>query len=197
MRNNSFIKSATVGFLISALVTATCWLLTAALDRYSAMALSLSIAATLYLIYLLFAGAQKKGSFSLLAIFLLTTFSLLLSAASLTVLATASVVWISLARSVARRQTILPSLLDLGLSVSSLVAAIFVCIHTQSVFLTFWSFFLCQSLVLPAIKFSRKCFSDQSVDLDIDYTIPSDQARSAFSQAHQNAESAINKLIQQ
>lgn len=99
-----------------------------------------------YVLYLLWRSRERVGRVSVLSGWLLLSTAIWFFSPSflLYVLLHLGLIW--LIRSLYFYAGILPSLLDLGLSMLALLMAVAAGLHTQSVFISLWCFFLCQAL---------------------------------------------------
>ena len=135
-----------------------------------------------YLSFLLKKGRQLTGRVIAFTTWVLITGTALLIDSPITyfILSQAAMIW--LARSIVFHQSILPSLLDLGLITIGLLAAVWALLQTNSIATALWCFFLVQSLFGYIPNF--KLFSKDHPPTDPD----------RFQAAHRVAADAIQKL---
>lgn len=105
-----------------------------------------------YVVYLLARSRERVGRVTVLTAWLALAGAAWWAAPSLPSYVVAHICMIWLIRSLYFHASALSSLLDLGLTVLSLAAAVWAGIHTHSVLLSSWCFFLAQALfvVIPA-----------------------------------------------
>ena len=177
----SFAEGALVALLLSALGTVAYISLTLVIVP---AVVAVLIAVTLgggYMFYLIKRSAPKSGKLlgslvilSVLGMCVLVPMSIVLVVAIL-------ILSIWLIRSTYYRQGLVDSVLDFGLNLLSLGAAIAAVVVSDSYFLAFWTFFVMQALHVYLPCFQRKATHGSSA---------SDQFRNAF----ENAESALSRM---
>ena len=192
----SFLRSAGVGILISLFAASSFSIVKITLDAYSAWALSISIATFLSLIFMVRKNGLKKGGFSLLVCYLASSLVVLLISPSIAVLAIFNTLWLWITRTVLWHKHAISSVGDLVLSVGSLFIAFAVGAHTQSVFMSFWSFFLAQALIAPTLSFCRQQLSGKN-DIVPSYIARTTDNKTQFDQARRSAERALRLLKHQ
>ena len=139
-----------------------------------------------YLVYLITRSQRKSGK--LVATLLISSVALICVilpigiSVTLTILLTA--IW--LVRSFYFRCGFLDSVFDLGLTLVSFAAAVTAGRISKSHFLAFWTFFIVQALhvYLPSMQQKQSYTGEQ----------PSDTSGDRFRRAHDNAQSALNRM---
>lgn len=137
-----------------------------------------------YVLYLLGCATDRTGRIAVFAGWAVTTagFWLLLPEVAITLITQALL--ISLVRALYHHASVLAGLMDLGLSVFALAAAVWASGQSGSVFLTIWSFFLVQALFVgipPAFrKTGRQRYERTATD--------------EFNRALRAAETAIRRI---
>lgn len=147
--------------------------------------LLLSGIALTYVLYLLWRSRVRSGRITFLAAWLLASIGIWIfyPPILLYVLLHLALIW--LIRCLYFYSGVLPALLDLGLNAVALLLAIAAGLHTQSLLLGLWCFFLCQALFvfIPA-TLQRKAATSTS----------SNVAEDRFEHAHRVAVAALRKL---
>ena len=138
-----------------------------------------------YVLYLLWRSRERSGRVAVFTGWLLASIGIwvLYPPIVLFVLVHLGLIW--LIRALYFYSGVLPALLDLGLTIIALLLAIGASLHTQSLFLGLWCFFLGQALFvfIPA-TLRRKATPSASRDL----------AEDRFERAHSVALAALRKL---
>ena len=138
-----------------------------------------------YVLYLLWRSRERIGHITVLAGWLLASIGIWVFYPPIMpyVLLHLSLIW--LIRSLYFYAGVLPSLLDLGLNAVGMLLAIGAGMHTQSLFIGLWCFFLCQALfVFIPSTLQRKATTTAS------RTVAEDR----FERAHRDAVAALRKL---
>lgn len=146
-----------------------------------------------YIIYLQLRSGERTGRISVIGIWLgLAVANLFLAPSMLAYLAIhLCLIW--LVRVLYYYHGILPALIDLGLIGMGLLAAGWTWLQTDSLLLTFWSFFLVQALfVLIPKQLKSNSRTDGRNDGFID--LGKTKRRDRFEHAHQTAEQAVRQL---
>lgn len=136
-----------------------------------------------YVLYLLGRAPERVGRVTALAAWAAVASIAWLLAPSITLYALIHLGLVWLVRSLYFRSSLLTSLADLGLNGLALAAGIAALIHTGSLFLSLWSFFLVQALfvVIPPSIAPRTEATHAESDED-------------FLRAHRAAETALRRL---
>ena len=138
-----------------------------------------------YVIYLLRRSRERVGRVAVLTLWLVAAAALWLLSPALPLYLAMHVGMIWLIRSLYFYSSVLSSLADLGVNGLSIAAAIWAGLHTGSVFLSIWCFFLVQALfvAIPA-----------GMDKLGPKTEAGHYADDHFEQAHRAAEAALRKF---
>ncbi len=138
-----------------------------------------------YVVYLLSRSRERVGRTVTLVAWVLLAGALWLIKPSLTIYIVTHVVLIWFVRSVYFYSSIVPALIDLGLTGLSLAAAVWAGHLTGSVFLITWCFFLVQALFVGIPKRVPRRAERGAADAE---------GVQRFERAYQAAESALRKL---
>jgi hypothetical protein len=138
-----------------------------------------------YIMYLLLRSHENVGRVTTTVLWFLITISSAIFTPSLVFYTGIQLLMIWLIRSLYYYSSVLTSLLDLGLTGISLITAIWAWTVSQSVFLTFWSFFLVQALF---VYIPKKIRTNKSVQAK--QRLSSDK----FEEAYRCAELAVRNL---
>ena len=138
-----------------------------------------------YMLYLLRRSSERTGRVVTLTIWLLISGIAWFVVADLLIYLALHLGMIWLVRTLYHQPGPLAALLDLGLNLLALVAAVWAFMHAGSVFLGIWSFFLVQALfvAIPAAD-GRRAQTNGDAQTQPD----------RFQQAHRSAEAALRKL---
>ena len=176
-----------IGFAIVASCAAGFLAITLPVLFMSATSSTLIVAALSlgYLVFLLKQGQTRRGRVVVIsAWFALSLGGWLIDASLVTqILLQLSLIWI--VRSLYFHASVLAALLDLVLIIMALAAGIWAILHTGSLMMAVWCFFLCQSLFGAIPEFSRRNNSDE---------VSSPSAKDRFQTAHRVAQEAVRKL---
>jgi hypothetical protein len=185
MKRPSFLEGAYIGIIASiagsTIFTALGWFMSSA----NVMQLVVTLMSFAYMLYLLSRSQEKLGR-----IVVFTTWCVITGAAWLIslpliifILAQISMLW--LIRSLYFYSCIVSALIDFSVTVMSFTVAIGAGLHTSSLFLGFWCFFLFQALFvfIPA-RIAKKSAPQPFTPLRKD----------TFATAHRSAEAALRKL---
>jgi hypothetical protein len=142
-----------------------------------------SLLTGIYVLYLLSQTSERTGRVTSFLVWSATTVALTLSGCGLTAMLVSQVLMISALRALYFHNGVLPVLLDGALSFFALAAAVWAFVHSGSLFLAIWTFFLVQAafVLIPACR---------SGDLSAGST----HSDSTFTQSHRAADQAINRL---
>ena len=188
MTSLGFFRSAVVALIISIAAVVLFYCTTILFSNGEAIRLTISAATFGYICYLLSSAEVSFGKLTIVATYLAGTAAMLLVWPDIVLFALFHVGFIWLVRTVYYHNNIFCALADLAFSTVSFIAAVGAVLQSNSVFLSFWSFFLAQALVMPVLHYLfRKRESD-------DHKLPAEQG---FYEAHRNAENALRKLAGQ
>jgi hypothetical protein len=149
------------------------------------MRLIVAILGLAYILYLLSRSRERIGRTTVMAVWILVTAVTWFMTPSLLMYTLVHVGLIWLVRSLYFYSSALSSLGDLGLNVLSLAAAVWAAIHSGSVFLSIWCFFLMQALFVYIPACQRTKSDEGLVNQNND---------DRFQRAYHGAESALHKL---
>ncbi len=137
----------------------------------------------LYVIYLLARSAERTGRLTIPALWIAGALTAWIVLPELTLFLLAHVGMVWLVRSLYFHSSVLPALLDLGLCALAVIAAIATALHSHSVFLSVWSFFLVQALfvAIPAVIKAKREVSADTTDQH-------------FKRALRTAEAAVRRI---
>ena len=185
MKRPNFFEGVVVGIIASIAASALFATLTLLFNPTNVLELIVTAISFAYIIYLLARSHEKTGRIVVLTAWsVIATLAWLLSL-PLTLFVFVHVALMWLIRSLYFYSSILSALIDLGLTGLSLAVAIWAGIHTSSLFLSVWCFFLIQALfvAIPARmsrQSSTQCFTPERED--------------PFECAHRSAEAALRKF---
>jgi hypothetical protein len=146
--------------------------------------LIVSALAFCYILYLLWRSQERTGRVTVVIAWLIASITIWVFSPSILLYVMLHLALIWLVRSLYFHAGIVPSLLDLGLTGIALLLALAAGLHTQSLFIGLWCFFLCQALFvyIPA-TLQRKARSTRQT-----------RHEDRFERAHQVAVAAVRKL---
>ena len=183
MKRPTFINGVVVAFVFALAGVATFSSLTLLLGAGFVLKIMISVLGGAYVLYLLSRSNEKTGRLTIPTLWLIgaTTAWLLLPEVTLFAITHITMVW--LIRSLYFHSSVLPALIDFGLCGFGLLAAVATALHTHSIFLTIWSFFLLQALfvAIPSVINPRR-------------TEPNDQSEQCFKRALHTAEAAVRRI---
>jgi hypothetical protein len=180
-----FLEGVGVALVLSAIGAAVFIMFNPFLSAGFLLRLLISGIGLAYVLYLLWRSRERIGRVSVLAVWLLASIGIwvLYPPILLYVLLHLLLIW--LIRSLYFYSGVLPSLLDLGLTAIASLLALGAGLHTESLFLGLWSFFLCQALfVFIPSTLRRKVAGSASRNVMED----------RFERAHRVAVAALRKL---
>ena len=184
MKNPTLLGNLSVAILISLMSLGTLFVLQPIFYDLSSVKITLSLATLCYLAYLFYSSQAKLGkvTLALLSVFTITVMLMVNPDLGLLIAGLIGSIWFS--RSLLFYRSILPSLLDLGLCLIGISAAIEAFILSSSAAAGVWCFLLIQALFvfIPQRKAARQKVDDNAT------TKP-------FNKAYQSAESAIRQLV--
>jgi hypothetical protein len=183
MKMPSFFEGVGVAIALSVLASAFALVLAPLFGRSGVMYLLETGIGFIYLMYLLTRSKERVGRITTVTLWLAVTAIGWCAGLPVFLLGLVQVGFIWLVRSLYFYSSVLPALLDLGLTALSLITAFWAATHSGSLFLGIWTFFLMQALfvVIPQ-RLSSDRGSQQNVQDDV------------FQQAYRNAEAAVRKL---
>ncbi len=188
MKTATFSEGLLVALVLSIFGALSFYFFNYIIPTNSGLYLTVSLLSFFYLIYLIARSEIKTGriiAFSLWAVITISSWLLLLPF-SIFLLVQISIIWIL--RSLYFYSSLLSSLTDLILTGLSISAAIWAGLHTGTLFLALWSFFLMQSLFVLIPKSLKPLNIDNgAAELDND-------SNDAFNRAYQTAKHALGKL---
>jgi len=185
MKRPNFFEGVVVGIIASiaasALFTTLIWFFNPA----NVLELIITAISLAYILYLLSRSQEKTGRIvTLTAWFLIATLSWMLSL-PLTLFIFIHVALLWLVRSLYFYSSVVSSLIDMALTGLSLAVALWAGIHTSSLFLSIWCFFLIQALFVSIPTRMNKTSTTQSI---------TPERTDAFESAHRSAEAALRKF---
>ncbi len=187
MKKPSFYHGIAVAFIMSFFASA---LLTALPPMATSLWLPktiITLVALAYLIYLLSASSSRSGKITTVSLwFVVSGFTWFLTPPLLIfILIHIGMIW--LIRSIYFYKSILMAIADMGLSVLGLIAAIWAFESTDSLFLSFWCYFLVQALFVFIPAGLQRPTSKSS-------TAEQSSKDEAFQRAYRSAEAALRRL---
>lgn len=187
MSRPSFAHNTAIGFAVSLLGSVIFYLLQTALPASYSLEIAAAAVCIAYIIALIAKHPRKTGILGVPAVLIMGMFLLafVTPSAMVTLATLASFIW--LARSVYHYQSIFCSVADMLLTALSFIAAIAIFSHHESMFLTFWVFFLLQSLAVFIPKSLKQTGQPPLADATT--------ADADFNQAQKAAEAALQKLV--
>ncbi|PVV10938.1 MAG: hypothetical protein B6D77_07620 [gamma proteobacterium symbiont of Ctena orbiculata] len=142
----------------------------------------------LYVLYLLYRSGEKVGRFTSMSIWLVAAVGIWLMGLSLPIYLMAHLGLVWLLRSLYFYSSLISALVDMGLVLFGLAAAVWAMLQTGNLFLSVWSFFLVQALfVFIPNTWQRSGKSINTVNV----------AEDRFQLAHRTAQAALTKLSTQ
>jgi len=183
MKRPSLLEGAGFGFLLSAAGAVALGMTTLIFGSSGSLRLAVAAVALAYVVYLLARSRERTGRISVLATWSGAAVLAWWFAPSLVVYISIHVVLIWLVRALYFHAGPLSALLDLGLNGLALAVAVWSVMHTHSIFLALWCFFLVQSLFVlipPHWRRSARDGAENTVD--------------RFEHAHRAALSALQRI---
>ncbi|GAB4190901.1 MAG: hypothetical protein Tsb002_19110 [Wenzhouxiangellaceae bacterium] len=147
MRALGFWRSVALAIGLSVLGTALWHLLSLMMGSILAVQMSIAAMALVYALVLLRCQRGRSGRLAAFSAWLLLSLGLMAAPVSLLGFALAQLAMLWLMRSVYSYRTLLPALGDAAISGIAVLIAIWTLLHSHSLLLTLWSFWLCQALV--------------------------------------------------
>lgn len=187
MNKPSFYHGIAVAFLISFFASALFTALPPMFTSLWLLKVIITLVALAYLIYLLSASSARSGKITTLSLwFVVSGFTWFLTPPQLIfVLIHIGMIW--LIRSIYFYKSIVMAIADMGLSVLGLIAAIWAFDSTDSLFLSFWCYFLVQALFVLIPTGLQRPTSKPS-------TAEQPTNDEAFQRAYRSAEAALRRL---
>ncbi len=189
MKRPNFFEGVVVGIIASiaasALFTTLIWFFSSA----NVLAFIVTVISFAYILYLISRSPEKTGRIVVLTAWSIIATLLLLLPLPLTLLIFVHAILLWLIRSLYFYSSLLSSLIDLGLTGLSLAVALWAGIHTNSLFLSTWCFFLMQALFVVIPTRMTKQTTTQTINQTI-----TPEREDAFESAHRSAEVALRKL---
>jgi hypothetical protein len=183
MKQPSFFEGVAVAIVLSILGSAFAWALSPVFGRNAIMYLLISGISFVYVMYLLARSRERVGRITTVVLWMAVTGLVWLAGLPWLLLGLIQVGFIWLVRSLYYYSSVLTSLMDLGLTVLSLVIAFWATAHSGSLFLGIWTFFLVQALFVAIPKQWRGTGGAQQITQE-----------DAFQRAFRTAEAAVRKL---
>ena len=184
MKQPTFFEGVAVALIASAAGAALLSVLGPVLGAGMMLRLLIAAIGFAYVIYLLRRSRERVGRVTVLVLWLIAAAVVWFLWPPILVYVVVHIGMIWLVRSLYFYSSVLPALADLGLNGLSLIAAIWAGMHTHSVFLSLWCFFLLQALFVAIPNtLRRKSKSDLHNTMD-----------DRFECAHRAAQTAVQKL---
>jgi len=182
--------------LVSIIASSTYFFATFFSSESLALRATISATALIYISYLLHRSGAAFGKVSIICLYLLSVLALLYLWPSIVTYALCHVVFIWLVRTVYFQDNFLYALADLGFSAISFAATLVAIQHSQSIFMSFWCFFLGQALILPVLHYFFQKHASKYKSNPLHYQGKRDDANThqLFHQAHRSAQDALTKL---
>lgn len=193
MHSLSFFRSAVVALILSISASLIYFSMITLFTNGLAIRITISAVTFGYLLYLLNKKDTEFGKLSFISLYLISSTLLLLFWPVTLEHALFSVGFIWLVRTVYYHNNFFCALVDLVFSVVSFTAALGAIAQSHSIFMSFWSFFLTQALILPILHYFFNKSGGSANDRDGSHSRKSDSER-RFYQAHTNAQNALGKL---
>ena len=183
MKRPTFIQGIVIAFVLALIAAAAFSTLKLIYASSFILKLLITCFGAFYVIYLLARSAEKTGRLTMPALWLVGAVCAWIFLPGLTLFLLAHVGMIWLIRSLYFHSSILPALLDLGLCALAVVAAIAIALHSHSVFLSVWSFFLVQALFVAIPPIIRSKRDEQTDTMD-----------QRFKRALRTADAAVRRI---
>ena len=187
MKSISLFKGVASAFVISLIASLIFFTLAVPLSIETSTKISVAFVANSYIVFLISSSKKRTGrffSFTLLSLITLISFLINLDIFIFSLL---FVVAIWVVRSVYFYTRPLVAVLDFTFTFISLLASIGAIFHTQSTFLSFWSFLLLQAFILPLVTYILANSKRRYLLSDRD---------NKFSTAHKAADLALRKIAE-
>ena len=186
MRKPKFLEGVMVAVGLSLLIAAAFTIMSAFFPTRWLLQAVIGGASLSYILYLFYRSKERTGKVAIVTLWLGFALAIWLLTPSTLILLFAHVAVIWLIRCLYYHSSILIALLDLGLMVLGILLSLWTLLHTHSLLLAAWVFFLMQALfsVLPEQVFSAKTRVTQNQD-------------DGFERAYASAEAAVRQLSSQ
>lgn len=148
MKRPTFFSGIAIALGLAVLGSGTFFGLPLLIGSLGVLTLSLSCVGGIYILYLLTASQQKTGRLTVAFLWLVVTAAAWTFTSSIFVFFGVQVALVWLIRSAYYYRSVICAIGDIFLCGFSTLIAVAVAIHTSSVFLSVWSFFLCQALFI-------------------------------------------------
>lgn len=185
MKNPTFFQGVAVALVASLIGSILFTALTPMFASAAVLRLLIASISFGYIVYLLGRSRSQVGRVTIVVIWALLAGASLFLAPPLPLYLLVHVVAIWLIRSLYFYSSLLCALTDLGLSALSLSTAVWAFVHTGSLFLGIWCFFLVQALFVAI----PDRINGKPVGAD-----PEHVSEDRFEQAHRSAQAAVRKL---
>ena len=185
MNRPTFLQGALAGLSASVVGAGGFWTLSLVIGTDPALRLVVAALSLAYAVYLLKQCAGRTGRAVTVAVWLVGAAGLWFAAPSLLTYVIAHVLFVWLIRALKFYASLLTALADLGLCAVSVAAATAAALHTGSVLLSLWCFFLIQALwiaIPPTLQSAARP------------TLAPPTADDRFQHAYTVAEAAVRKL---
>lgn len=191
----SFIRGAVVAFVLSLAASVIFFSASMFYLQEPSIQITTTLVSFVYILYLLSQTNVSFGKVSSITLYLLAATAVLVWSPSLLVFTLFHLTCIWLVRTVYHHTSFLMALADLSFTAIGFTAAIGAVLQTGSVFMSFWSFLLAQAMVLPIIRYLSAKLGTLPFSLST-HQHPCIDTGNNFQQAHNNAQSALAKLVQ-
>ncbi len=183
MKRPTFAHGAGIAFILSFCGAALYATVLPFVAGGGAFRLLVTLLAAAYVLYLLSSSKVRVGRVAIAALWLAAAAALWFASPTLALFLILHAVLIWLLRSLYFHSSVMPALLDLGLSGLGLAAGIWAALSSGSLFLGLWCFFLVQALFVGIPRSVAKAPARSGPHVD-----------ASFQRAHRNAEIALRKL---
>jgi hypothetical protein len=184
MKRPGFFHGVIVALVFSIIAGAVYFVMKPLLGGGLVLRVLIALLSLAYIVYLLRSSRVRIGKLTTVALWLLVSGTVWLWSPPLLayLLIHTGLIW--LVRSFYFHSSIITSLADLGLSMLAIVAAVWAGVHSNSLFLSVWCFFLVQALfVMVPARWTRS---------GIDTNMPAET--DSFQNAWRNADAALRKI---
>lgn len=185
MKRPTFLHGIAIAFILSFVGAALFATLAPILAPGLTVRFLVALLSFVYVLYLLARSRERTGRVAVIvlwAVFAGVTW-FVAPPLPLYLIVHAGMIW--LVRSLYYRSSVLPALLDLGLSGLSLAAAIWAATRSGSVFLAIWCFFLVQALFVAIPSSLKQPRNQKRTETGDDM---------GFQRAHRTAEAALRRI---
>ena len=186
MKQATFPEGVTIALIASITVAALFSVMSSLFIGGNVFMLLVAAISFFYIVYLLLRSREREGRITVIASWFVITLVSLIFVSSLFLYLAIQLFMIWLVRSLYFYNSIFSALIDLAMTVMSLVVALWVLTVSDSLFLSFWSFFLMQALFV----YIPKNFIARDKDRDV-----TANETDKFEYAYHAAETAVTKLV--